>query len=92
MSTFEVMENLVPLTAAQWAQLATLAEAGEIPITGNSLKAIRYGRRRWTEDLSIRVHEVTKGEIPCWATRPDLFNVGVLPPCLDHKPSDRDAA
>lgn len=76
------MDIKTALAPLDWTLLTALAREGKLPLAANTLKAIRHGKRRWTEDQSIETHRITGGRIPCWATRPDLFNPGTLPPCL----------
>ena len=80
------------ITPADWALLLEKVKAGLLPISKNTLRAIRYGSRRWTDDLAVAAHAATDGAVPCWVLRPDHFREGVIPPCLDHSAPPLDEA
>jgi hypothetical protein len=80
--------DTINLTSLEWDLLGQLIQEGRLPIKSNTLRAIRYRTRRWTDELAIAVHAATNGKIPCWKIRPDHYTEGVVPPCLLHASSE----
>jgi hypothetical protein len=65
-----------------WSLLYRLAKAGELPVTEHTIKKIRRGKQRFTDDTCIAIHRLTNGSIPCWVTGWDRWQVGQVPPAL----------
>jgi len=70
------------LTPDQWARVRLLARTDQFSFGVALVDKIKAGERPWTDKNALEVHRVTKGEVPCWAMRPDIFREGQLPPAL----------
>ena len=69
-------------SALNWQLLRQLAREKKLPIGVKTLDKIKSGHLRFTEDVSVEIHRITAGAIPCSATRPDIFAPGYIPPVL----------
>lgn len=77
------MQSTYPtITAAEWATLRDLARRDLLPVGLGLIKRVKSGKGRITEDCAIAIHRVTKGAIPVWKIRPDLWAAGQIPPAL----------
>lgn len=65
-----------------WSLLIRLAREGKLPVTEHTIKKIRIGRQRFTDETCVAIHRATNGEVPCWVTGYDRWQVGQVPPAL----------
>lgn len=80
-----------------WGLLMRIAREGRLPISEHTIKKIRAGKQRFTDESCIAIHLATDGGIPCWVTGFDRWQVGQVPPALasleqDHAPPSLDRA
>lgn len=78
------MDYSPDFTRTDWKFLRSACRAGKVNLSQDLLSKIKAGKRRFTEDSAIEIHLATKGVIPCWRVRPDLWAPGQFPPALEH--------
>jgi len=80
-----------------WSLIYRLAREGLLPVGVHTIKKVRAGHQRFSDDTCVALHRLTDGQVPCWMLRPDTWQVGQVPPALagwvpSHEPSSVGAA